>query len=181
MIHPTAIIDQGAVIGEGTFVWHWVHVCSGAQIGKKCVLGQGVYVGPNVVVSDGVRIQNHVSVFEGVLLETDVFIGPSVVFTNVSTPRAFISRRDEMEKTHVQKGASIGANATIVCGVTIGAYALIGAGSVVTHDVQPHALIVGVPGRAVGWVCTCGLRLDEALACACGRHFRESPNGLYEL
>ncbi len=181
MIHPTAIIDHGAVIGDGTFVWHWVHVSENARIGTNCVLGQGVYVGPGVVIGDGTRIQNHVSVYAGVVLESDVFIGPSVVFTNVSTPRAFVSRHAALEQTIIRKGASIGANATIVCGTEVGRYALVGAGTVVTRDVAPHSLVVGVPGRAVGWVCICGFRLNELLECGCGRRFQESPDGLCEV
>jgi len=181
MIHSTAIIDHGAVVGEGTFVWHWVHVSEGARIGTNCVLGQGVYVGPGVLIGDGTRIQNHVSVYAGVVLEADVFVGPSVVFTNIATPRAFISRHDALQRTVIRKGASIGANATIVCGNEVGRYALVGAGAVVTKDVPPHALVVGVPGRVVGWVCLCGLRLDKDFACGCGLRFQMSSDGLCEV
>lgn len=181
MIHPTAIVDDGASVGHDTAIWQWVHVCAGASIGNHCSLGQGVYVGPGVQIGNGVRIQNQVSVFSGVTLEDDVFVGPSAVFTNVSTPRAFHPRRDALEPTRVSRGASIGANATVVCGTTIGRYALIGAGAVVTRDVASHALMVGVPARQVGWVCTCGLRLSDLLVCDCGRRFAHVVDGLDEL
>ena len=177
-MHPSAIVDDGATIGAGTMVWHFVHVCGGARIGAGCVLGQGVYVG-NVTVGDGCRIQNHVSLYDGVTLEADVFVGPSVVFTNVKTPRAHVPRKAEYAPTVVGRGASLGANATIVCGVRIGAYAMVGAGAVVTHDVPPHALVVGTPATRCGWVCACGERLDAALRCGrCGATYQPDGDGL---
>jgi UDP-2-acetamido-3-amino-2,3-dideoxy-glucuronate N-acetyltransferase len=158
-IHPTAIIDDGAELGEGTRVWHWVHVCPGAIIGKSCSLGQNVFVGNKVVIGNNVKIQNNVSVYDDVILEDDVFCGPSMVFTNVYNPRASIVRKEEYRKTHVKKGATIGANATIVCGVTIGRFAFIGAGSVVTKDVPDFALVVGNPARQIAWMSRFGERL----------------------
>lgn len=160
VLHPSAIVDADAAIGDGTRVWHWVHVCSGASIGRSCILGQGVYVGPGVVIGNNVKIQNNVSVFDGVVLEDDVFCGPSVVFTNVINPRAFVDRKAEFRVTRVMRGASLGANCTIVCGVTIGRYALIGAGAVVTHDVADFELVTGVPARRTGWVSRVGERLN---------------------
>lgn len=150
--HDTAVVDAGARIGSGTRIWHFVHVSGSAVIGADCVLGQNVYVGERVTIGDNVRIQNNVSVFEGVTIEDEVFCGPSMVFTNVINPRAGVSRKDEFLPTLVRRGASLGANCTIVCGNTVGAYAFIGAGTVVTHDVPDHALVVGVPGRHVGWM-----------------------------
>src|SRR5512142_688659 len=146
-IHPSAIVDAGAQIGDGTRIWHWVHVCAGARIGANCVLGQNVYVANDVVIGNNVRIQNNVSVYDAVTLEDDVFCGPSMVFTNVHNPRSQVSRKSDYRRTLVKRGASIGANATIVCGHTIGEYGFVGAGSVVTGDVAPHALMVGVPAR----------------------------------
>src|SRR5690242_12320373 len=143
--HETAIVDSGAYIGTGTRVWHWVHVCGGARIGANCVLGQNVFVGNKVVIGDNVRIQNNVSVYDDVTLEDDVFCGPSMVFTNVINPRSHVPRKDEYRKTLVRRGATIGANATIVCGNTVGRYAMVGAGSVVTRDVADYALVVGIP------------------------------------
>lgn len=157
--HPTAIIDDGAKIGQGTKIWHWVHVSSTATIGENCVLGQNVFIGSQVVIGNQVKIQNNVSVYEGVILEDDVFCGPSMVFTNVINPRSFIERKQEFRKTLVKRGATLGANATIICGHTIGCYALIGAGSVVTKDVPDYALMVGNPAKLVGRVCHCGARL----------------------
>ena len=151
-VHSTAVIDPPVAIGAGTKVWHFCHLCEGAQVGEGCTLGQNVYIGPAVRVGNGVKIQNNVSIFEGVTVEDDVFIGPSVVFTNVKTPRAQINRREEFVPTLVQRGASIGANATIVCGITIGQYALVGAGAVVTRDVPPFSKVVGHPARVIGWV-----------------------------
>lgn len=177
--HPTAIVDAGAVIGEGTRVWHWVHVCSGARIGRKCSLGQNVFVGNKVVIGDNVKIQNNVSVYDSVTLERDVFCGPSMVFTNVHNPRAAVERKDEYRHTLVREGASLGANSTVICGVTIGKFAFVGAGAVVTADVAPHALVAGVPARRIGWVCRCGVRLrgQGAGVCdACGRHYRISED-----
>lgn len=173
-IHPTAVVDQGARIGHGTKVWHFSHVMSTARVGERCVIGQGCYLGPNARVGDGVKIQNNVSVYEGVELEDDVFCGPSVVFTNVVNPRSDVERKDEFRPTLVRRGASIGANATVVCGVTIGEHALVGGGATVTRDVAPYALVVGTPARRVGWVCACGVRLDDdGGAClACGRAYR---------
>jgi len=157
--HPTAVIDATCKIGEGTKIWHYSHVMAGAIIGKNCNLGQNVVVCPDVVIGNGVKIQNNVSVYTGVILEDDVFCGPSMVFTNVFTPRSHISRKNEYRKTLVKKGATIGANATIVCGVTIGDYAFIGAGAVVTKDVPPYALVIGNPAKQVGWMCQCGEKL----------------------
>jgi len=162
--HPSAIVDSGATIGAGTRIWHWVHVSSGASIGEKCSLGQGVYVGSDVSIGSNVKVQNNVSVYDAVTLEDDVFCGPSVVFTNVYNPRAAIIRKHEYRKTTVQRGATLGANATIVCGVTIGRYAFIAAGSVVNRDVKPFALMAGVPARQIGWMSEHGARLDLPLS-----------------
>lgn len=165
--HKTAILDEGCRIGEGTRIWHFTHIMSEAVIGKNCVLGQNVMVANRVTIGDNVKIQNNVSVYEGVICEDDVFLGPSMVFTNVINPRAFIERKHEFRPTLVKKGATIGANATIVCGHTIGRYALIGAGAVVTHDVPDYALITGNPGRQAGWVSEYGCRLvfnEEGIA-----------------
>ncbi|MES1204841.1 MAG: acyltransferase [Pseudomonadota bacterium] len=164
LIHPTAVIDDGARIGADTRIWHFCHVMAGARVGARCVLGQNVFVGSTAVIGDGCKIQNNVSIFDGVELEDDVFVGPSVVFTNVRTPRAFISRRAELHPTRVGRGASLGANATIVCGRSLGAYCLVAAGAVVTRDVAPHALVAGVPARWRGWVCRCGVSLPQASA-----------------
>ncbi|MGD0192678.1 MAG: acyltransferase [Rhizomicrobium sp.] len=163
--HSSAVLDPDIVIGQGTRIWHFCHVLTGSQIGERCVLGQNVMVGPDVRIGSGCKIQNNVSVYRGVTLEDDVFCGPSAVFTNVINPRAFIDRSGEVRPTLVRRGATIGANATIVCGVIIGAYAMIGAGSVVSRDVPDHALVVGVPARFLGWVSRSGERLDEALTC----------------
>ena len=160
MAHPTAVVDEGAVIGPGTRIWHFCHVMTGARIGKAVSLGQGVFVASGAVIGDGCRLQNNISVFEGVELESDVFCGPSVVFTNVRTPRAFVSRKDEFDSTLVRRGASLGANCCIVCGNEIGEYAMVAAGAVVTRDVLPHQLVAGVPAHHLGWVCRCGERLD---------------------
>jgi len=167
--HDSAIIDAGAQIGDGTRVWHWTHVCSGARIGAKCSLGQNVFVASKVVIGNNVRIQNNVSIYDDVTLEDDVFCGPSMVFTNVINPRSHVPRKDEYLATVVRRGATIGANATVVCGHTIGEYAFIGAGAVVTRDVAPYALVVGTPTRRIGWMCRCGVRLPPgtgAVGCA---------------
>ena len=158
-LHPTAIVDEGARIGDGTRIWHWVHVSGGARIGERCSLGQNVYVGNRVVIGDNVKIQNNVSVYDNVTLEDDVFCGPSMVFTNVYNPRSAVSRKDEYRDTLVRRGATLGANCTIVCGVTIGAHAFVGAGAVVNRDVPDFALMVGVPARQVGWMSRFGERL----------------------
>lgn len=162
-IHPTAVIDKGAYIGEGTKIWHWSHVRETAKIGKNGVLGEHVYIGPNVIIGNGVKIQNNVSVYEGVTLEDDVFCGPSVVFTNVYNPRANVSRKNEFRPTLVRKGATLGANCTVICGVTIGEYAFVGAGAVVTANVPAYALTVGVPAQQVGWMSQHGAQLDLPL------------------
>ncbi|MBE2242345.1 MAG: N-acetyltransferase, partial [Burkholderiaceae bacterium] len=158
-IHPSAIVDAGATIGAGTRVWHWVHVSSGARIGARCALGQGVFVGNDVAIGDNVRIQNNVSVYDAVTLEDDVFCGPSMVFTNVYNPRSAVPRKDEYRRTLVRRGATLGANCTIVCGTTIGAHAFVGAGAVVQRDVPDFALVVGVPARRIGWMSRHGERL----------------------
>lgn len=170
-IHESAYVDEGAEIGVGTRIWHFCHVMSGAVIGERCSLGQNVVVMSGVKIGDNVKIQNNVSVYEGVELEDDVFCGPSMVFTNVINPRSHVPRKDEYRRTLVKRGASIGANATIVCGVTLGEYCFVGAGAVVTGDVRPYALTVGVPARRAGWVCQCGVQLppgDAPECAACG-------------
>lgn len=160
MIHPSSIVDAGATIGQDTKIWHFCHICSKSVIGDNCSLGQNVFVADNVVVGNNVKIQNNVSLYDGVVIEDDVFCGPSVVFTNVVNPRSFIVRRNEYRKTIVKKGASIGANATIVCGVTIGEYAFIAAGAVVCKDVAPYSVVMGVPAKTVGYICKCGITIE---------------------
>ena len=181
-VHESSYVDEGARIGRGTKIWHFSHVMPGAVIGERCNLGQNVVVMPGTRIGNNVKIQNNVSIYEGVVLEDDVFCGPSCVFTNVLNPRSHISRRHEYRPTLVRRGASIGANATIVCGVTLGEYAFIGAGAVVTADVPAFALMVGVPARRVGWMCQCGERLALAAgrtACgACGAGYEESNGTL---
>ena len=159
-IHPSAVVDPGCIIGEGTRIWHFSHLMTGCTVGAHCSIGQNVVISPGVRIGNGVKIQNNVSVYTGVTCEDDVFLGPSCVFTNVINPRSAISRKDQFRETRVERGASIGANATIVCGHTIGRYALIGAGAVVTRDVPPYALVVGNPARQIGWVSERGWRLE---------------------
>lgn len=180
--HETAIVDPGAKIGRGTRIWHWAHVVSTAEIGANCSLGQNVYVG-NARIGNNVKVQNNVSVYDAVVMEDDVFCGPSMVFTNVINPRSHIVRKHEYRTTLVKRGATIGANAVIVCGNTIGRYAMIGAGSVITKDVQDFALVVGNPGRRIGWVCQCGIRLNvesEKARCAACNSSYEAINGRIE-
>jgi UDP-2-acetamido-3-amino-2,3-dideoxy-glucuronate N-acetyltransferase len=162
-IHPSAIVDQGAQIGEGSRVWHFVHVCGGAKIGQGVSLGQNVFVGNQVTIGDRCKVQNNVSVYDNVTLEEGVFCGPSMVFTNVHNPRALIERKNEYRKTLVKKGATLGANCTVVCGVTIGEFAFVGAGAVVNKDVKPYALMVGVPARQVGWMSQFGEQIPLPL------------------
>jgi UDP-2-acetamido-3-amino-2,3-dideoxy-glucuronate N-acetyltransferase len=159
-VHETAVIDAGAVIGAGTRVWHFVHVSGGARVGSNVVLGQNVFVGNRVSIGDGCRVQNNVSVYDDVTLEEDVFCGPSMVFTNVVNPRAFVSRKEEFAPTLVKRGATLGANCTILCGITVGEYAFVAAGAVVTRDVAPYGLVAGVPARPIGWMSRVGRRLD---------------------
>jgi UDP-2-acetamido-3-amino-2,3-dideoxy-glucuronate N-acetyltransferase len=183
--HESAYIDNGATIGDGTKIWHFCHVMGGAEIGAHCSLGQNVFVANRVKIGDHVKLQNNVSVYEGVILEDYVFCGPSMVFTNVKTPRAAYPRntRDDYLTTHVKYGASIGANATVICGVTIGEWAFIAAGAVITKDVPPYALMAGVPARRVGWACECGVTLafvGEGATCGnCGKRYRQiDENGI---
>ena len=179
-VHKSSYVDDGAVIGRGTKIWHFSHIMPGAIIGERCNLGQNVVVMPGTRLGNNVKVQNNVSIYEGVVLEDDVFCGPSCVFTNVVNPRSHVSRKSEYQRTLVRRGASIGANATILCGVTLGEYSFIGAGAVVRSDVPPFALMVGVPARRVGWMCQCGVRLqlrDGRGACAaCGATYRESES-----
>lgn len=180
-IHPSAIVDQPCSIGSGTRIWHYCHISAGAQIGKNCNFGQNVYIAPKVCLGDRVKIQNNVSVYEGVELEEDVFCGPSVVFTNVKHPRSAVSRKNEYSPTFVKKGATLGANATIVCGITIGEFAFIGAGAVVTKDVPPHALVTGNPAKQVGWCCECGETLkfegEKAVCSRCQQIYHQQIQG----
>lgn len=178
-IHPTAIVDPGAQIGTGTRIWHWVHICSGARIGERCSFGQNVFVGNDVQIGNNVKVQNNVSIYDAVTLEDDVFCGPSAVFTNVYNPRSAVPRKDAYRRTVVRRGATLGANATIVCGATIGEYAFIAAGAVVNRDVHPYALMAGVPARQIGWMSEMGERLDlptsgngEATCPATGSRYR---------
>ncbi len=173
-IHSTAIVDEGAQIGDGSRVWHWVHVCAGARIGRRCSLGQNVFVGNDVVIGDNVKIQNNVSVYDAVHLEDDVFCGPSMVFTNVYNPRSAITRRNEYRRTFVRRGATLGANCTIVCGTTIGEYAFVGAGAVVNREVPAFGLMLGVPASRRGWMCKCGVQLQGkgAVCCECGAKYQ---------
>jgi len=181
-VHPTTIIEEPVEIGEKTKIWHFGHVMSGARIGENCILGQNVFISRRAILGNNVKIQNNVSVFDGVVLEDDVFCGPSMVFTNVMNPRSFISRRAEFRETLVKKGATIGANATIVCGLTIGQYALVGAGAVVTNDVPAYALTYGNPARVRGWVCQCAepitFRSGRAKCRACGKSYRKNRSGV---
>lgn len=186
-VHPSAVVDEGAAIGPGTKIWHFCHVMGGARVGADVVLAQNCFVAAGAVVGDGCRIQNNVSVFTGVTLEERVFCGPSMVFTNVLTPRAAIDRHDQFAPTLVRQGATLGANCTILCGVTVGEYATVAAGAVVTHDVPPQRLVAGVPARPVGWVCRCGevLRFPEgeepgttAICGRCGEGYKLTVDGL---
>lgn len=173
--HSSAIIDDGATIGDNTRIWHFTHVCGGATIGERCSLGQNVFIGNDVQIGNNVKIQNNVSIYDAVYLEDDVFCGPSMVFTNVFNPRSHVIRKHEYRKTLVKRGATIGANATIVCGITVGEYAFIGAGSVVNKDVKPYAMMVGVPARQIGWMCKCGVKLEftnnHAKCCECSAEY----------
>jgi UDP-2-acetamido-3-amino-2,3-dideoxy-glucuronate N-acetyltransferase len=180
-IHESAYVDDGATVGSGTKIWHFCHVMPGAVIGQRCSLGQNVVVMNGTRMGDNCKIQNNVSIYEGVELEADVFCGPSMVFTNVLNPRSHVSRKNEYRKTVVRRGSSIGANATIVCGATLGEYCFIGAGAVVTTDVPPFALMVGVPARRIGWMCQCGERLPDvgAARCAsCGTEYEQAEEGI---
>ena len=180
-VHESAYVDAGARIGKGTKIWHFCHVMPGAQIGDRCSLGQNVVVMSGTRIGNNVKIQNNVSIYEGVELDDDVFCGPSMVFTNVINPRSHVSRRNEFQKTRVRRGVSIGANATILCGVTLGEYAFVGAGAVVTTDVLPYALMIGVPARRVGWMCQCGERLPDGgvgTCKACGIRYERSGDGI---
>jgi UDP-2-acetamido-3-amino-2,3-dideoxy-glucuronate N-acetyltransferase len=176
IVHPSSIIDEGAIIGENTRIWHFSHVCSGAKIGNNCSLGQNVFVADGVVIGNNVKIQNNVSVYTAVTLEDNVFCGPSMVFTNVYNPRSHVVRKTEYRKTLVKTGATIGANATIICGISIGEYAFIGAGAVVKADVPPYAIIVGVPATQVGWMCQCGLKIIAETPCKCGLKYTITEN-----
>lgn len=187
LVHESSYVDDGATIGAGTRVWHFCHVMAGAVIGEQCSLGQNVVVMPRVTLGRNVKVQNNVSLYEGVRCEDDVFLGPSMVFTNVLNPRSHVSRKHEYRETLVGRGASIGANATIVCGHDIGEYAFVGAGAVVTRQVPPFALVTGVPARVVGWMCECGERLDlpatpnadaQATCGACGKRYAADASGV---
>ena len=182
--HESCYIDEGCVIGDDTKIWHFSHVMSRSRIGARCNIGQNVVISPDVVIGDNVKIQNNVSVYTGVILEDDVFCGPSMVFTNVINPRSHVSRKDEYRKTLVKRGASLGANCTVVCGYTVGAFAFIGAGTVVTKDVPDYALLVGNPGRIAGWMCQCGIKLASrpnppasATCAGCGSVYRVDADG----
>ena len=189
-VHESSYVDEPCEIGEGTRIWHFSHVMSGATVGRGCNIGQNVVILPEVRIGDNVKIQNNVSIYTGVELEDDVFCGPSMVFTNVVNPRSHVPRKDEYRRTLVRRGASIGANATVVCGHTIGRYSFIGAGAVVTRDVPDFALVVGNPGRIAGWICQCGIKLalsrdpqlEEASTCsACGKNYLKKSGAVTEV
>ena len=184
-VHESAYVDDGATIGDDTKVWHFCHVMPGAEIGERCSLGQNVVVMPGTRIGTNVKIQNNVSIYEGVELDDDVFCGPSMVFTNVINPRSHVSRKNEYKRTLVKRGASIGANATVVCGVTLAEYCFIGAGAVVTRDVPAHALMTGVPAKRTGWMCECGVKLEEGiieLSCgACGKNYARKGQALIRV
>ena len=185
-VHESSCIDEGVEIGSGTKIWHFSHVLSGSTIGEKCSIGQNVVIGPDVNIGDACKIQNNVSVYKGVTLEDEVFCGPSMVFTNVFNPRSAIRRMDELRTTLVKKGATIGANATIICGITIGYYAFVGAGAVVLKDVPDYALVVGNPAKHKGWMCACGVQLvfneSETVCLACSRKYQEvEPEQIREI
>ena len=188
-VHESSIVDGGAEVGRGTRIWHFCHVMPRARIGARCSLGQNVFVADDVVIGDNVKIQNNVSLYTGVHVEDDVFLGPSVVFTNVLNPRSRISRKDEFRRTLVRRGASIGANATVVCGATLGEFAFVGAGSLVTRDVPDHALVFGVPARIRGWMCRCGIKLGlppsspaaEAVCAVCGDRYEQDGDRVRRL
>jgi UDP-2-acetamido-3-amino-2,3-dideoxy-glucuronate N-acetyltransferase len=184
-VHESSYVDDGAEIGTGTKIWHFSHVMPGAVIGERCNLGQNVVVMPGTRLGNNVKVQNNVSIYEGVVLEDDVFCGPSCVFTNVVNPRSHVSRKSEYRQTLVRRGTSIGANATILCGITLGEFSLVGAGAVVRSDVPPFALMVGVPARRVGWMCQCGVRLQpregRATCLACGATYRETEAALRQI
>ena len=177
-VHQSSFIDDNCQIGDGTKIWHFSHIMSNCKIGERCNIGQNVVISPNVILGNGVKIQNNVSVYTGVICEDDVFLGPSCVFTNVINPRAFIERKNEYRTTVVKKGASVGANATIVCGHDIGKYAFIGAGTVVTKSVPDYAMVYGNPAKIKGYVCQCGEKLHfengQAVCCACGKNYKQS-------
>jgi UDP-2-acetamido-3-amino-2,3-dideoxy-glucuronate N-acetyltransferase len=181
-VHPTAVVDEPMEIGDSTQIWHFSHIMSGAKIGRDCIIGQNVFIGKDVILGNNIKVQNNVSIYSGVILEDDVFCGPSMVFTNVFNPRSFISRKKEFRKTVVRKGATIGANATIVCGNTIGQYAFIGAGSVATKDVPDYALVYGNPGKVKGWVCQCAEEITfqsgRAKCKACGKRYQKDRLGV---
>lgn len=177
-LHETSIIDEDVEVGKGTRIWHFCHIQSGARIGADCSLGQNVNVSNHVTIGNGVKVQNNVSIYEGVEIEDYVFCGPSMVFTNDLTPRArYPKGHARYKRTIVHTGASIGANATVVCGHELGAWCMVAAGAVVTHDVKPYSLVAGVPARQIGWVCECGTRLDEELTCICGKKYQDTLCG----
>jgi len=185
-IHPSAIIDEGAIIGEGTKIWHFTHVMSTAKLGTNCNVGQNVFVGSNVNIGSGVKIQNNVSIYSGVEIEDDCFLGPSMVFTNVTNPRSHVERKEEYKLTKVRKGSSIGANATILCGVTLGEYSFVGAGTVVTKDVLDYAVVVGNPAEQIGWMSAFGEKLNfgengEAICESSGEKYRLEHNQVSKL
>lgn len=181
-IHDMAVVDEGALVGKGTRIWPWTHVMAGAKVGQHCNIGENCFIESGVVLGNGVKVKNNVALYSGVFCEDDVFLGPNCVFTNVINPRSFIERKTEFQKTVVRTGATIGANATIICGHEIGKYALVGAGSVVTHDVPAYAIVVGNPARQIGWACKCGCTLDESLKCShCGNSYEIDCGMLKEL
>ena len=181
-IHPTAVVDEPVKMGKGTKIWHFTHIMSGARIGENCIIGQNVFIGSGAVLGNNIKVQNNVSIYDGVILEDHVFCGPSMVFTNVFNPRSFISRKKEFRNTLVKRGATVGANVTIVCGNTIGQYAFIGAGSVVTRDVPDYGLVYGNPGKVKGWVCQCAeeiiFRSGKAKCLMCGRKYKKDKRGI---